>query len=97
MGEGAFDYQDIGAKVPFEMYRDPKTKGGQDTLFARTRKCFAPFGISYLKANQASLSPTDDELSDGSNWELVNNGLDGDLKEYIDHKAIAIARIISRG
>lgn len=97
LGDGAFDYEEIGAKVPFEMHRDPKTKGGQDTLYARTRKCFAPFGISYLKANQKSLSPTDAELSDGSNWELVNNGLTGSDKEYIDHKAIAIARIISRG
>ncbi len=97
LGEGAFDYEDIGAKVPFEMYRDPKTNGGIDTLYARTRKCFAPFGISYIKKNQVSLSPTDAELSDGSNWELVNNGLIGDDKEYIDHKAIAIARIISKG
>ncbi len=97
LGEGAFDYENIGAKVPFEMHRDPKTNGGLDTLYARTRKCFAPFGISYTKANQVSLSPTNEELSDGANWELVNNGLDGADKEYIDHKSIAIARIISRG
>lgn len=97
LGEGAFDYEDIGARVPFEMHRDPKTNGGLDTLYARTRKCFSPFGISYTKANQESLSPTDEELSDGSNWELVNNGLTGNDKKYIDHKAIAIARVISRG
>ncbi len=97
LGEGAFDYEDIGARVPFEMHRDPKTNGGLDTLYARTRKCFAPFGISYTKTKQASLSPTDEELSDGGNWELVNNGLSGDDKEWIDHKAIAIARVISRG
>ncbi|MBO5098755.1 MAG: phage coat protein, partial [Clostridia bacterium] len=97
LGEGSFDYEDIGAKVPFEMDRNPQIKGGQDTLYARTRKCFAPYGISYTKTNQVSLSPTNEELSDGSNWELVNNGLDGSEREYIDHKAIAIARIISRG
>ena len=97
LGEGAFDYEDIGAKVPFEMHRDPKTNGGLDTLYARTRKCFSPFGISYTKTKQKSLSPTDDELSDGSNWELVNNGLTGSDKEWIDHKAIAIARVISKG
>lgn len=97
LGEGAFDYEDIGARVPFEMHRDPKTNGGLDTLYARTRKCFAPFGISYTKASQASLSPTDEELSNGSNWELVNNGMTGDDKEWIDHKAIAIARVISKG
>jgi len=97
LGKGAFDYEDIGAKTPFEMHRDPKTNGGLDTLYARSRKCFAPFGISYVKANQKSLSPTDIELADGSNWELVNNGLDGANIEYIDHKAIPIARIISKG
>ncbi len=97
LGDGAFDYEDIGAKVPFEMHRDPKTNGGLDTLYARTRKCFAPFGISYTKTNQKSLSPTDAELSDGSNWELVNNGLTGNQKKWIDHKVIPIARVISRG
>lgn len=95
LGEGAFDFADIGAKVPFEIYRDPKTNGGQDTLYARTRKCFAPYGISYIKKNQLTLSPTDDELADGNNWELVNDGADS--KTYIDHKGIAIARIISQG
>ncbi|GAC41898.1 hypothetical protein [Paenibacillus popilliae] len=94
-GDGAFDYENIGAKVAFEMSRDPKTNGGQDTLYSRHRKVFAPFGISYTKKSQASLSPTDGELANGSNWELVHNG--GTTKEYIDHKAIPIARIISKG
>ncbi len=96
LGKGAFDYEDIGAKVPFEMDRNPAVRGGMDTLYARQRKCYAPFGISYLKKNQASLSPTNAELKDGSNWELVNNGSDSD-KKYINHKAIPIARIISKG
>lgn len=96
LGKGAFDYEDIGAKVPFEMDRNPAVRGGMDTLYARERKCFAPFGISYLKNNQASLSPTNEELRDGSNWELVNNGSETD-KKYINHKAIPIARIISKG
>ena len=96
LGTGSIDYEDIGAKVPQEMSRDPKTKGGQDTLYSRQRKVFAPYGISYTKASQASLSPTDTELKNGTNWELVNNG-ESSKKEYIDHKAIPIARIISRG
>lgn len=92
LGEGAFDYENIGAKVPYEMDRDPSVKGGQDTLYARQRKCFAPYGISYTKANQATLSPTNEELKDGSNWELVNDG-NGNV---INHRAIPIARIISK-
>lgn len=93
LGDGAIDYEDIGAKVPFEMNRDPKTNGGQDTLYSRQRKVFAPYGISYEKVNQATLSPTNEELEDGNNWTIVRDG-EG---ETINHKAIAIARIISRG
>ncbi|AJA42524.1 coat protein (endogenous virus) [Clostridium phage phiCT453A] len=97
LGDGAFDYENIGAKVPYEMSRNPSKNGGQDTLYSRQRKCFAPYGISYTKKSQSTLSPTNTELENGANWELVNNGATGKDKEYIDHKAIAIARIISRG
>ena len=94
LGKGAIDFEDIGAKVPYEIHRDPKTNGGQDTLYARTRKCFAPFGISYTKKQQASLSPTEDELANGNNWSLV---MDTESKVAIEDKAIPIARIISKG
>lgn len=94
-GDGAIEYTNCGAKVPAEMSRDPKTNGGQDTLYNRQRKCFSPYGISFTKANMATLSPTDAELSDGANWELVNTG--GTNKKYINLKAIPIARILSLG
>lgn len=97
LGDGAFDFADLGAKVPFEMSRDPKTNGGQDTLYSRERLCFAPYGISYKKASQVSLSPTNAELETGSNWELVNNGLSGGALKHFDHKEIPICRIISKG
>lgn len=95
-GDGAIEYTNCGAKVPYEMSRDPKTNGGQDTLYSRQRKCFAPYGISFTKASMASLSPTDAELEMGANWELVNSK-DPVGKEYISLKAIPIARIISLG
>lgn len=94
LGKGAIDFEDIGAKVPYEIHRDPKANGGQSTLYARTRKCFAPFGISYTKKSQATLSPTNEELCDGKNWSLVKDISEG---QYIDHKTIPIARIISKG
>ena len=94
-GDGAIEYTNCGAKVPAEMDRDPKVNGGEDTLYNRQRKCFAPYGISFTKANMSTLSPTNAELEDGANWELVNTG--GVNKEYIDLKAIPIARIISLG
>lgn len=96
LGEGAIEYTDCGAKTPYEVDRDPRTNGGQDTLYSRQRKCFAPYGISFTQANMADLSPTDEELEMGSNWSLVSTMSDGD-KEYIDHKAIPIARILSLG
>ncbi|MCI9000897.1 MAG: phage coat protein [Clostridia bacterium] len=97
LGDGAIDYENIGAKVPFEMDRDPKTNGGQDTLYARQRKVFAPYGISYTKKSQAKLSPTDEELANGANWELVHDAGTGASRKYIDDKQIYIARIISKG
>ncbi len=92
-GEGAFDYEDVGCEVPYEMSRDPKSNGGMDTLYTRQRKVFAPYGISFTRASMASNSPTDKELAKGENWSLVTDGEGG----VIDHKSIAIARIISRG
>jgi hypothetical protein len=98
LGNGAIAFEDIGAKVPYEMARDPKTNGGQDTLYMRQRKVFAPFGLSYEKKNQASLSPTNAELENGANWDLVHSGETvAANRSYINHKAIPIARIISRG
>lgn len=96
LGDGAIEFTDCGAKVPYEVDRDPKTNGGQDTLYSRQRKCFAPFGISFTKKVMASLSPTEAELENGQNWELVNN-LSSGTKHYIARKTIPIARIISRG
>lgn len=98
LGNGSISYEDLGVKVPYEMNRDPKTDGGQDTLYSRQRKVFAPFGISYEKKSQASLSPTDEELKNGANWSLVHSGeTQENQRSYINHKAIPIARIISRG
>lgn len=94
LGDGAFDFCDCGAKVPSEMFRDPKTHGGEDTLITRQRKLFAPRGISFTKAD--IISPTNAQLSSGANWALVNDGASG-TKSYINHKAIPIARILSKG
>lgn len=98
LGEGSIDYEDVGVKVPYEMYRDPATNGGQDTLYIRQRKVFAPFGISYEKTSQSTLSPTNAELETGANWELVHSGETTVAnRTYINHKSIPIVRIISRG
>jgi len=93
LGDGAVEYTDVGAKVPYEVFRDPKTHGGEDALYSRQRKCFAPYGISYTNTNV--VSPMDSDLQNGANWSLVSSV--GETKDYINHKAIPIARLLSRG
>lgn len=98
LGDGAIDYEDVGVKHPYSMSRDEAKNGGEDTLYMRQRKVFAPKGISYEKKSQVSLSPTDAELKNGANWSLVHSGeTTVSQRSYINHKAIPIARIISRG
>lgn len=98
LGNGAISYEDIGAKVPFEISRNAEKNGGEDTLYMRQRKVFAPFGISYEKTGQASPSPTDEELANGANWTLVHSGeATASKRSYISDKAIPICRIISKG
>lgn len=94
LGTGAIEYTDCGAKVPYEMDRDPKTNGGEDTLYSRQRKVFAPYGISFK--NSGIVSPTDEQLENGANWEIANNN-NASGKKYFPSKAIAIARIKTRG
>ena len=93
LGEGSFIYEDIGARVPYEMQRDPAESGGCDILYCRQRKVIHPVGFDYVKASQASLSPTDAELASAVNWELAYDS----AGNVIDDKLIPIARIISLG
>ncbi|MZK53649.1 phage coat protein [Clostridium beijerinckii] len=96
LGTGAVEFTNAGAKVPYEGKRDPYKNGGQDALFSRQRKCFAPYGISFK--TPTIISPSDAQLEDGSNWELVNTQDEntGD-REYINHRSIPIAQLISLG
>lgn len=95
-GDGAIEFAELGAKVAFEMSRDPKTNGGEDTLYSRRRFAYMPKGISFTKKSVATLSPTNAELENGANWELIHNG-SGTKKKFVDHREIAIARVISLG
>lgn len=96
LGNGSINLEDIGAKVPYEMARDAKKNGGEDTLYTRKRKAVAVPGFSWTNKAVSSLSPTKAEIENPTNWELINDS-SSSTKKYYDHKAIAIARIISRG
>ena len=86
LGEGAIILDDIGDAVPYEMSRDPKTNGGQDTLYVRDRYICGVDGISFEKP------ATITDLETGANWNIINDGT-----KAIPHKAIAIAKIVSKG
>lgn len=93
LGNGAIEYTNCGVKVPYETDRDKFTNGGEDYLISRQRKIFSPIGISFK--NSTIVSPTNSQLETGSNWELAPS-TDSSNKVY-PHKAIPIARVITRG
>ena len=92
LGEGAIILDDIGDSVPYEMSRDPKTNGGQDTLYVRDRYICGVDGISFEKPSSLTASASNVDLSTGTNWNIINDGT-----KAISHKAIAIAKIVSKG
>lgn len=93
LGKGAFDYCNVGAKVPSETARDPFTNGGIDTLITRQRKLIAPRGISFVQPSTPLVSPTNSDFETAARWALVKNSANG----VIDHRSIPIARIVSKG
>lgn len=92
LGEGSIILDDIGDSVPYEMSRDAKTNGGQDTLYVRDRYICGVDGISFIKPASITASASNADLETGTNWNVINDGANS-----ISHKAIAITRIISKG
>lgn len=92
LGDGAVVLSDIGDSVPYEMDRDPKVNGGQDTLYVRDRFICGVDGISFEKPSSITASASNTDLATGANWNMINDGTTA-----IPHKAIAITRIISKG
>lgn len=92
LGEGAIILDDVGDAVPYEMSRDPKTNGGQDTLYVRDRYICGVDGISFEKPATITASASNTDLETGANWNIINDGT-----KAIPHKAIAIAKIVSKG
>lgn len=92
LGRGAIILDNIGDSVPYEMSRDARTNGGEDTLYVRDRYICGVDGISFEKPSDLTGSASNEDLADGGNWNIINDGITA-----IPHKSIAIARIISRG
>lgn len=94
LGRSAISHTPLPVKNPYEMGRDPEERGGVDKFYVRKRDILSPFGISFTKTAVATESPQNDELALGANWEIVRNE---DRTAAISHKAIRLARIISKG
>lgn len=92
LGANSIILDNIGDNVPYEMNRDPKTNGGQDTLYVRDRYICGVDGISFEKPASITASAKNSDLSNGENWHIINDG-----KTAISHKAIAICKIVSKG
>lgn len=92
LGEDSIILDDVGDSVPYEMSRDAKTNGGQDTLYVRDRYICGVDGISFEKPSSITASASNKDLETGTNWNIIN-----DEKEAIPHKAIALCKIVSRG
>ncbi len=92
LGEKSVILDNIGDKVPYEMYRDPKTNGGEDTLFVRDRYICGVDGISFEKPASVVASAKNSDLANGENWRIINDGM-----RAVPHKSIALCKIISRG
>ena len=92
LGENSIILDDIGDEHPYEMGRDPKVNGGQDTLYVRDRYICGVDGISFEKPSSIVASASNADLETGANWNIINDGTTA-----IPHKAIAIAKIVSKG
>ena len=92
LGKDSIILDDIGDAHPYEMYRNPSKNGGEDTLYVRDRYICGVDGISFEKPASITASASNADLETGTNWKIIHND-----KEAIPHKAIAIARIISKG
>lgn len=87
LGEGAIRTAPAKLDIPAEVHRDPKTNGGQDTLYTRIRETIHPNGFSFVPPEEDfTNSPTNTQLSAEDNWALKFNP-----------KAIPIARLITNG
>ena len=85
LGRGSLGTADAPVDKPSEITRDPAAKGGIDKLYTRYRQTIHPYGFSFSMSN-LPVSPTDAQLANPENWELVYNP-----------KNVYIAALISNG
>lgn len=85
-GRGVFLTCDKLVHRPYGAKYDDEENGGVEKIYTKQAKVIHPNGFSIKATNIAKESPTNAELANPANWELVFN-----------HKNVAIAEIISNG
>lgn len=72
-GPGAIGWGEGDPKVPTETDRAPLTNGGQEFLVSRRHFVMHPRGIRWtpISGVPAKMTPSDSELADSNNWDLV--------------------------
>lgn len=69
LGEGAIGFESVGAKVPYEMVRDAKTRGGEDTLISVSVTPFLSLvSLTSRRCRLRTAPPT-------RNWKTARTGL----------------------
>jgi Major capsid protein 13-like len=82
MGNGAFLYAEGKDKVPAEMWRDPKVKGGEEELIQRRNFTLHPQGF-HFEGTAVKKGATRVQLADGASWNAV-----------YDNKNVPMVRIL---
>lgn len=85
LGNGAISHAPAPVKTPVELGRSPLEAGGYDFFVTRFRECYHPNGFSF-KLPSNCISPTNEQLSDPANWDIV-----------APPKAIPLVDIITNG
>lgn len=86
LGAGAFLTCDKAVHQPYSTQYDPEKNGGVDKLYTKQAKVIHPNGFSIIVNNITKESPTNEELSTATNWQL----------EY-DNRLVPIAELITNG
>lgn len=97
IGEKFIDYDKLPVDKANYMEYVRTEKGGVERFSRKERTLYSPQYISFTNKNVATLSATPEELADGENWEIANNGKTGAEKVLISDKLIPIARIVIGG
>ena len=72
LGRGVLLHANAPVEHPSDYQYDPVKRGGMEYLYTRYRETIHPNGFTFSMDN-LPISPTDAQLADSSNWDIVMN------------------------